>query len=327
MLDTKYLYVFHGYGGENSLLPLAKYMSEQGHAIFTIDTQRFFHNREETLQLLTEQMENFRVVFLTSAHLWFDEYNYHDFYGSDPAMLSAIELMDFLHPICSVYYPHDLECFMHPSEMRWASLFDYVLLPYKNNAYYKLRKICRHVEIVGWIKKQHEISISHNNPSIQYSPVFFPSNIITFYQQLGVEGYAQWFFKYINPSIPLKMPMNEPELSTIMCKQGYTFIDASRSIYDTMSVHNLVIASGSSSIVYEAAFSGIPVITLLDGVFSDEVYRKELPGMKGIYPLHPEELNSFIEDINKNHIQLSTGPNILAPFDFEKVYHYITAPM
>lgn len=318
------IYIFHGYGGENSLMPLANHMQSKNYEILILDDQKFPYQRHEMIQTLDSLKKSHDIVFLTSEHLWFDRQNYQNIYWTDNSMLSALELMNFLSPKLSLFYPHDVECFMHGCEMRWAGLFDYILLPYKNNDYYRLKNFNPNVEIVGWIKKASESAPKIIDTFEPYSPVFFPSNIITFYQTLGAEGYADWFLKYISPSIPLKMPASDDGVFPILSERGYTFLPSSRSVYDVMAEHNLIIASGTSSIVYEAALSGIPVITLLDGVFSDETYLKELNGITGVYPVHPEELTDYIARLNHSQTVLEHGPYILKAFQFERVEDIIT---
>ena len=318
------IYIFHGYGGENSLMPLATYMQAQNYETLILDDQKFPYHREEMFDRLTSLKETHNIVFLTSEHLWFDRQNYQNIYWEDNSMISALELLDFLSPKRSLFYPHDVECFMHECEMRWAGLFDYILLPYKNNDYYRLKNFNTNIGIVGWIKKATEIVPKISDTFEPYSPVFFPSNIITFYQTLGAEGYAEWFSKYISPSIPLKMPANDNGVLPILSKKGYTFLSSDRSVYDVMGNHNLIIASGTSSIVYEAALSGIPVITLLDGVFSDKEYLKELNGIPGVYPVHPEELTNYLSHLNQSQTLLKHGPYILKAFQFEKVLQLLT---
>lgn len=317
-------YIFHGYGGENSLMPLVDYMQKKGHPTLVIDDQKFPYTRAVMFERLNELKKQYRIVLITSAHLWFDQYNYLHFYGHDPNMISALELLDYLKPDYSVFYPHDMECFMHDSEISWLTLFDLVMLPYQHNIYYKLKHLCKRVEIVYWIKKHTntELLVDRDNPV--YKPAFFPSNIITFYDQLGAEGYADWFRRYIGPDIAIKMPAGDFGVYPILSKEGYHFLDPAKSVYDAMSDYNLIIGSGHSSIIYEAAYSGIPVISILDGCFTDEIYLKSISGINGVYPLHPEELQDFLKDINSSHKLLSTGPDILKPFDFNRVYKYLT---
>ena len=324
MATQTYSYIFHGYGGENSLMPLVHFMENRDHQVLVIDDQKFPYERGELYHRLEEIKKQSSIVLISSAHVWFDEFNYHYFYGKDRNMISVIELIDFLKPAYSVFYPHDMESFVHPSEIPWLDLFDMIMLPYAHNLYYRLLGCGRRVEVVGWMKKQRTVSPSIVLDSPVYSPVFFPSNIITFYEQLGAEGYADWFRRYTGPNIPLKMPAGDAGITPILSKEGYQILDSSQSVYDVMAEHNLIIGSGHSSIIFEAAFSGIPVVSLLDGVFPDEEYIKSLSGIKGVYPLHPEQLLEFIKDINTRHILLESGPDILMPFDFERVYKYLT---
>lgn len=327
MSSKPIFYIFHGYGGENSLMPLVNYMQARQYNVLVIDDQKFPYKRHEMVTQLQNLKAQYTIVFFTSEHLWFDRYNYESIYWADPQMLAALELLDFLSPALSIFYPHDIESFMHKSEMRWASLFDLILLPYKNNDYYYLKQYNPNVEIVGWIKKMKDTILEESESFRPYQPVFFPSNIISFYQSLGAQGYADWFLKYIPASIPLKMPADDDGVLPILSRQGYTFLPPDKTIYDAMADHNLIIASGTSSIVYESALSGYPVISLLDGVFPDEVYLKQLKGVPGIYPVHPVELESYIQQLNSSQTRLKHGPNVLASFQFDKVLDLINSKL
>ena len=63
---------------------------------------------------------------------------------------------------------------------------------------------------------------------------------------------------------------------------------------------------------------------LLDGVFSDSMYLKELNGITGVYPVHPEDLTDYISHLNQSHTMLEHGPYILKAFQFEKVLQLLT---
>ena len=317
-------FVFHGYGGENSLMPLVSFVKSKGHPVLVIYDQKFPYTRAELYGQLRDIKASYSVVFISSAHIWFDEYNYQNLYGYDPQMISSLELLEFLEPSVSAFYPHDMESFIHPIEAQWLNLFDFVFLPYEHNIFYRLKHICRRVEIVGWIKKTCETALHIDPENPVYTPAFFPSNIISFYSQLGAQGYADWFRRYIGPDIPIKMPAGDNGVYPLLTTEGFTFLDPSVSVYDAMNQYNLIIGSGHSSIIYEAALSGIPAIALLDGVFPDEVYMKSLAGVRGVYLLHPEELHDFLQKTNANHTLLDVGPNRLQPFAFDKVYGCLT---
>ena len=41
MATQTYSYIFHGYGGENSLMPLVHFMENRDHQVLVIDDQKF----------------------------------------------------------------------------------------------------------------------------------------------------------------------------------------------------------------------------------------------------------------------------------------------
>lgn len=95
MSTQTYSYIFHGYGGENSLMPLAHYMERKGHRVLVIDDQKFPYERSGLYHRLEDMKNQSGIVLISSAHVWFDEFNYHYFYGKDRNMISVIELIDF----------------------------------------------------------------------------------------------------------------------------------------------------------------------------------------------------------------------------------------
>ena len=135
-------------------------------------------------------------------------------------MISVIELIDFLKPVYSVFYPHDMESFVHCSEIPWLDLFDMIMLPYTHNLYYRLLGCCQRVEVVGWMKKQREVhpAIDQENPV--YSPVFFPSNIITFYENWGPKVMPIGSADMPVPTSPLKCRLAMQESSLCCRKKG-----------------------------------------------------------------------------------------------------------
>ncbi len=317
-------YLIHGYGGENSLMPLADYLKAKGEQVLVIDDQKFPYERREMFARLAKIREEYRIALISSAHIWFDEVNYMHYYGRDPQMISVLELLDFLKPEVSAYYPHDMESFFHDNELIALDRFDLVMLPYVSNLYYRLRHSCRRVMVTGWIKKHTATELKVDAAAPEYHAALFPSNIISFYNELGPEGYADWFCKYIGKDIPIKMPAGDAGVVPILTGKGYSFLDPSRSVYDVMNEYNIIIGSGHSSIIFESALSGIPTISLLDGVFPDETYLQSYSGIKGVYPMHPEELTPFLEELNRSHRLLEAGPNLLQPFDFEGVYQFLS---
>ena len=313
-------YVFLGYGGENSLMPLADHLYGKGEHTIVIDDQRYPFQRNEMLDKLKYIRENFRVVFLTSSHVWFDQatYRYFDLVD-DPEVFSPLEMLGYLKPDLSVYYPHDMSEFVHNSELVFLENFDVVMLPYRNNLYYRIKHLAKRTEVVGWIKKRQQTQIKEHNPGEPYKAVFFPSHIPDFYQRIGVEGLADWFRNNIGKDIHIKMGAGDAGVRPILEQEGYVFLDTSLTVYEAVNTSDIIIGSGTSSIIFEAALSGIPTISLLDGNESDEDIINTVGDIPGVYTLHPEELKFFLSDLEKGSRRLTPGRDVLRPFEFDYV--------
>ncbi len=323
-MDREQYFVFLGYGGENSLMPLADHLCGKGEHTIVIDDQRYPFQREEMLEKLRYIRENYRVVLLASSHVWFDRatYRYFDLVD-DPEVFSPLEMLGLLKPEFSVYYPHDMSEFVHDSELDFLENFDVVMLPYRNNRYYRIMHMAKNTKVVGCIKKRQQTQARTHQPGTSYKAVFFPSHVPDFYQRLGVEGFADWFRKNIGKDIHIKMGAGDAGIKPILEKEGYTFLDTTLTVYDAVNTSDLMIGSGTSSIIFEAALSGIPVISLLDGNEPDEEILEAVGEIPGVYTLHPEELKSFLEDLNNGRRSIAPGPDVLKPFDFDYVYQFL----
>ncbi len=313
-------FVFLGYGGENSLMPLADHLYGMGEKTIVIDDQRYEFQRDEMLVKLKYIRDNFRVVLLTSSHVWFDcaTYRYFDLVDN-PEVFSPLEMLGFLKPDLSVYYPHDMSEFVHDSELAFLENFDIVMLPYKNNLYYRIKHLAKRTEVVGWIKKRQMTKVREHHQGEKFTAMFFPSHIPDFYQRIGVEGLADWFRKYISKEIQIKMGAGDAGIRPVLEKEGYTFPATSMTVYDAVNISDIIIGSGTSSIILEAALSGIPVISLLDGNESDEDIMNALGDITGVYTLYPKELNNFLSELNDGKRIINGGPDVLKPFEFERV--------
>lgn len=315
---TKILYVFHGYASEYSLAPLAAYFKRKGEEILELD-----QFQDDTFFDKIKEIAEKKIIYITSWHLWFDSYNFEKVYNKMHT-ISPLEMMELLKPVFSVFYPHDLQCFLHDSEMRWADLFDLVLLPYKDNTYYYLQKMCRQVACVGWIKK--DTNTGDVLGKGKYRPVYFPSNVPDSYSCLGKEGYINYLNQYFDKSIPLKFaPSIEYEsIRNGLEMNGHILLETELSVYDILDRYNLIITNGNSSIVWEAALNGIPVISIMDGFLARKEYMESFKGCKGVYAMEIEELNGFMEYLAESDAVLAHGDNVLGKFEFEKAYQLIT---
>jgi hypothetical protein len=264
-----------------------------------------------------------KVVYFTSWHLWFDDQNYTNIYNSIHS-ISVLEMMEYLQPEYSVFYPHDLTCFYHESEAGWLDLFDLILLPFKNSDYYSLLAQGYPVRDIGWVKTRNNIVSAHITKP--YKAVYFPSNVSAGINIYGSEEYARMISENIARTIPFKCgshKKSQEQWVNVLKKDGFSFLDKDLSVEDVLEEYNLIIGDGDSSIIMEASLSGIPVISILDGFSSDDEYRKNLQGLKGVYPMHLDEVAAFLQELEENGRTLETGKKELRPFDYELLVRLI----
>ena len=61
MNTTDTLFVFHGYGGENSLHPLARYFSANDFNTYVVDDQAYPCTKEEVFHTLAEKRQEYSI--------------------------------------------------------------------------------------------------------------------------------------------------------------------------------------------------------------------------------------------------------------------------
>jgi hypothetical protein len=317
MNRDKIKFIFYGSGSTYSLEPLAKYMHSEGYDVLEMNPESVSFPGYEILK----DIKNKDTVFLNSCHPLLDIENVIRSTGVIKGKWFApLEMIEYIKPVKTVYYPHDLNPFFADYEMPWCNLFDLILLPYKNNLFYKLKSECSNVVEIGWIKNNKLLK----KIDIKSDIIYFPSNC---YYGMG-ESNRILFFNYIPKIIPIKMAnISESRYNKaieLAKEDGYIFLDKSLTIFQLIHNCNLIITNGVSSIVTESALSGIPVAAMLDGVESDESYLRQLPKLDWVFPLRPEEIKDFITKVQKGKITLEKGINSLKEFDFEKAVKEIT---
>jgi hypothetical protein len=231
--------------------------------------------------------------------------------------------MDFLKPVKSVYYPHDLTVFMHEQEWSWLDLFEAVLVPLKNNDYYLMKKYTR-VYDAGWIKKTKPAAISRRSGDLRI--VHFPSNLAYMMSFSPAQYYDQWKSLF-DEGVEVKFPLwggLEP-YRKVLEENNVKIIDSSKTVFDLINTCDIITTAGGSSVLYEAGLSGCPVISILDGAMSAEQYLEILPTYPWLYKMEPDSAADLIKDVRAGKKNLYTGPNILKPFDFnmaEEIIRY-----
>lgn len=319
-MNTNTIYLFYGGGSEYTLSPLADYIRKKGNEVLEIDFEKL--EVKEILDIL-KSIKSKHIVFLTSGHLFFDSKNY-SMLLKEKEVMSPLEIMDYLKPIKSIFYPHDIECFLHPSEIKWIDLFDIIMLPFKNNQYYEIKNINSNTYDMGWIKKKKYCfkSIKNKIHKNIHNIAYFPSNFFYNINKYGYEGFAKLIYENFPNDKNIKIKLFDGKeadfLKNIINKYDIEVLDNNITVFDSCS-ESVIIGNGISSIIFEAAYSGIPVISIMDGAETDEYYSKKLLNFNNVYSAKYNE----ISDLLKNR-EMVIGEEILKPFNFELAYELIS---
>lgn len=310
--NSSRLFLFYGYGCEYSLSPLARYMNDNNYDVLELDLL----NIKNVYDIL-KGIKGKDMVFVTSWHLFFDKMNFDFFVTGDKntEVLSPLEVIDFLRPNRSVFYPHDLTDFMHQQEWAWLDLFDAAMVPFKCNDYFLMKKYTP-IYNVGWIKKTKP-TIVNERKGKELSTVYFPSHT-SYIKSFSPEEY----FVMLEPLLKTGSKIKFPQMGgldrhkNMLAYKGAEMIDSSKTVFDIIDGCDIVIATGSSSVMYEAGLSGRPVITILDGAMSLEQYNEILPDYSWLYKCSITEAAKLIEDVKNGTKSLCCGEDILKPMNF-----------
>ena len=306
------LFLFYGYGCEYSLAPLAKYMRDLDYNVMELDLL-YINDIGDKLS----NIKGRKVVFITSWHLFFDKTNFDLFIRTDKSVdvLSPLEVMNYLRPLKSIYYPHDLTDFLHEQEWSWLDLFDAVMVPYKNNDYYLMKRYTN-VFDVGWIKKINSTKKVQNKRE-HLRIVHFPSHSAYIKSFSPAQYYEQWK-PLFSTGVEVKFPLigGLDEYKKILDDNKIKIIDSNKTVFDIIDECDIIIATGSSSVLYEAGLSGRPVISVLDGALSVEQYNEILPNYEWLYKLEINEATELINEVKQGNKVLRSGEDMLKPMDF-----------
>ncbi len=310
--NSSRLFLFYGYGCEYSLSPLARYMKDNNHNVLEIDLLK-----TKNVYDLLKEIRGKDIVFITSWHMFFDKMNF-DFFVSgdkDREVMSPLEVIDFLNPSRSIYYPHDLTDFMHEQEWTWLDLFDAAMVPFKSNDYFLMKKYTR-IYNVGWIKKTKQTT-RYERAGKNLRTVYFPSHT-SYIKSFSPEEYFMMLEPILNAGAKIKFPQigGLDRHKNMLADKGAEMIDASKTVFDIIDDCQIVISTGSSSVMYEAGLSGRPVITIMDGVMSPEQYNEVLPDYSWLYKCNFSEAAALIEDVRNGKKSLYYGEDILKPMNF-----------
>jgi hypothetical protein len=323
-------FLFLGTGSANLIWPIADYMADRAFDVTKLDLLTEKHPRDILNTFIGRE-----TVFVTANHFIMDRANYLRATWFSSESIAPLEIMDLLKPVKSVFYPHDLFEFAE-MDKPFIDLFDVILWPYRNNWFYYLCNEVERTEIVGWIKKRQSPRRENTGEKdIEHLRLLYlPSNLYTCFNKYGVEGWANILDGHLsnmNDAIDVVniklVNLDKKEFdrfAQLLQNKGYRVLNKALSVFELLDRYDLVMTDGISSVVYECALSGRPVISIIGDDHSDESCADTLPAYPWVYPLHVCELYDFLIGIKTGNQKLSYGKDILKPFDMKAAVTLIT---
>lgn len=317
----KNIYLFYGFNGEYVLNPLYKEMIKRGYNCVEIDTAY-----EKDIKGKLDTLKGKDVILVTCAHVFFDKQNLKDIYPIYPDSISVLEVIDYLKPVKKIYYPHDImDGFTH-IDKDYFSLFDCYLSPLPCNAHGN--RYCPVID-VGWIKKNKIMSTRSNsgkNIKINHGLGFFE-----FYRE-DLESMYNTFQKIWNFNAKVKLPSGQlyrDDYEKFFKNKNIVLYEDNANIYDLIDESDIVITNAVTAVSIEASLSGRKVINIYDENtrISLDYQKKLILGFPNVSIKTPDEAVSYITDMVNSGEVISSGKDIMNPFDMEKTIKIITGEL
>jgi hypothetical protein len=309
--------VFHGHGSEYPFGPLADEMRRRGHQVIELDMARSGWRRE------METLKDEPRILVTSHHPLATSQTYLEYYGIDDDILSLPELLPLLLPTRSYFVPHDLVRPFHAFEMPVLRHITSALMP--DSSHWFLRRFCE-VETIGWIGalKGPEMTQSGEDTADQsrdLEVLFLPSDIAN-HIRCGIEGFIADYAAVFALNPQAKMPRGRgfEAIEGVLIEQGCHLLPSNTPLSSLMGPQKLVICSGASSVVMEAASLGAHVISVQDQVSNLD----EMVGLFQAWPnvriATPQSLAQAIQELKARGAatQGEDRARKLKPFDVDR---------
>ena len=304
------IYLFTGYASEYSLRPLEKYMREKGYHTIELD----FSNNRDANEILNK-LKGKDIVHITSWHFFLHK-DYMVNYGyeqPDAQIYSPLEIMEYLRPKKSFFYPHDLGVFFHPIETKWLDLFDAVLLPYKNNEYYLASSFTDVIE-VGWIYKRKLVKPRANVADIRI--LYMPSNLS--YMLKHFDSYKETYQPLFDLGIDIK-PFCYGGIERLVDvwrnEKNVNLLNMDLKLFDIIDDYDIIVSHNESSVTYESSLSGKATVALQDNADRAAI----IPEFANLKKLGIKEAADYLAAIREGKEQYVTAADRLKPCDFETV--------
>lgn len=310
-------YLFFGFASEYVLNPLYKHMQNLGHQCVEIDLFQ-----TDKARAIIQSLKNKKVVFVNSAHLFFDKVNFATSYQYDGDVISPLEIIDYLKPIKSIYIPHDLSQLFHSSENAWLNMFDHLLVP---RTFHSPLVTPEKVLNVGWIKcAQAMTPVSAENSRA----VGFAFSDFEYHRRIGPEKTYECWQKILDRGVPVKLPFwqGSDEFEAYFRSKNVNIYPATASLNEFINANGVILCNGASSVNSEAAFSGRKIINILYNGYTESMQREAIGMLPNIEYLTIAECAQYIDAVRQDgsyHKEL-TAPQI-KPFDFKSTVELLTS--
>jgi hypothetical protein len=300
-------YLFFGIASEYVLNPLYQYMAKQGHQCIEIDLLATSEVRP-----ILKALKGKPVVFITSAHVFLDQYNLATIQQHDVEIISPLEIMDYLNPIKSFIMPHDLSTLFHDQDLPWLDLFDTLFVPVSIpvTSWSNLN-----VVDVGWIKRTTPVQpINENGPH----SVGFALSDFTACIPLGPKKTYEIWEPILTQGVTIKFPYwhHDKEFEEYFRAQGAKVFSSQLSISEFIDMNSIIISNTFSSVNSEAAFAGREIINILNPGTA-VLQKMKLGGLPNIRFMTIEECTNYISQFKQKNAPLKLVPPQIKPFDFE----------
>jgi hypothetical protein len=249
-------------------------------------------------------------IFITSAHTFLD--GTYEYFQNTPINLSALEAIEILKPVKSVYYPHDLATLVHEFDVPWInSIFDIILFPL--DGYVHLACNGKPVYNVGWIKKLNKTG---SGTRFRVGHAISDSY---YYGKLGLDYLYSTFQSVWDQGIIIKsgVPDLWEKQRTFFEQKNVKYIEPSKSIFELIDSCEIMLTNSLTSVNIESSLSGRFTVNMLDGVFDSSEHEKYFKGLPNFKMMSIAETAELLRNYYEgNYIPLQ-GEDVLKQFDFK----------
>jgi hypothetical protein len=271
MVSHKSIIVFHGHGSEYPFNRLAAVMKARGHQVVEADMSLAGWRQ----RVLSETVGS-QIILVSAHHPQATGSDYNSYYGLKDDILNLAQVQALLAPIATYFIPHDLSQPLHAFEAPEMRRVSAAFMP--DTSYWYLKRFCR-VDVLGWIGNITDPNCGEQNRGLKPKDVnqilFFPSDIASHIRH-GVDGFLEDYAGVLERQPRTKMPRGSgfDAIETALQASGCYMVDSENRIFDLVSSNDIVVCSGSSSVVLEAASLGARIIAVQDRfAYGDEMSR------------------------------------------------------